>query len=61
MKCALLQSNIRSVDEILPVSMQMNAIEQSYPLVLFIMPNKVIFTFEAVDEIPKCDHSNESY
>ena len=22
---------------------------------------KLVFTFESVDEIPKCDHSNESY
>ena len=28
---------------------------------LFIMLYKVILTFESVDEILKCDHSNESY
>jgi len=28
--------------------------------VLFIMLYKVILTFESVDEILKCDHSNES-
>ena len=28
---------------------------------LFIMLYKVILTFEFVDEILKCDHSNESY
>ena len=39
----------------------MNATEQYFPVVLFIMVNKVILTFESVDEILKCDHSNESY
>ena len=27
----------------------------------FLMPYKVVLTFESVDEIIKCDHSNESY
>ena len=39
----------------------MNAIEQYFPVVLFIMLCKVILTSECVDEILKCDHSNESY
>ena len=30
-------------------------------MVLFIMLYKVVLTFEFVDEILKCDHSNESY
>ena len=30
-------------------------------MVLFIMFYKVVLTFEFVDEILKCDHSNESY
>ena len=30
-------------------------------MVLFIMLFKVVLTFESVDEILKCDHSNESY
>jgi len=29
--------------------------------VLFVMLYKVVLTFESVDEILKCDHSNESY
>jgi len=29
--------------------------------VLFIMLYKVVLTFESVDKILKCDHSNESY
>ena len=35
--------------------------EQYFPVVLFIMLYKVTLTFESVDEILKCDHSNESY
>ena len=38
----------------------MKATEQYFSVVLFIMLYKVILTFESVDEIPKCDHSNES-
>ena len=51
-----------SVDEILKsVTIQMKAIEQYFPVVLFIMLYKVVLTFEFVDKILKCDHSNESY
>ena len=39
----------------------MKATEQHFPVVLFIMLHKVILTFESVDEILKCVHSNESY
>ena len=39
----------------------MKATEQYFPVVLFIMLYKVFLTLESVDEIPKCDHSNESY
>ena len=39
----------------------MKATEQYIPVVLFIMLYKVVLTFESVDEILKCDHSNESY
>ena len=39
----------------------MKATEQHFPVLLFIMLYKVILTFESVDEILKCDHSNESY
>ena len=39
----------------------MKAIEQYFPVVLFIMVYKVVLTsFKSVDEILKCDHSNES-
>ena len=39
----------------------MEATEQYFPVVLFIMLYKVIPTFESEDEILKCYHSNESY
>ena len=39
----------------------MNATEQYFPVVLFIMLYKLILSFESVNEILKCDHSNESY
>ena len=39
----------------------MIATEQHFPVVLFIMLYKMVLTFESVDEILKCDHSNESY
>ena len=43
------------------MNIQMKAAEQYFPVVLFIMLCKVVLTFESVDEIIKCDHSNESY
>ena len=39
----------------------MNATEQYFPMVLFIMLYKVVLNFESVDEILKRDHSNERY
>ena len=39
----------------------MEATEQYFPVVLFVMLYKVILSFESVDEIIKCDHSNENY
>ena len=39
----------------------MKATEQYFPVVLFIMLYMVVLTFESLDEILKCDHSNESY
>ena len=43
------------------MTIQMEATEQYFPVILFIMLNKVVLTFEFVDEILKCDHSSESY
>ena len=45
----------------LSMNIQMKATEKYFPVVLFIMLYKVVLTFESVDEILKCDHSNESY
>ena len=39
----------------------MKATEQYFPVVLFIILYKVVLTFQSVDKILKCDHSNESY
>ena len=39
----------------------MKAIKQYFPVVLFIMLYKGVLTFESVDEILKCDFSNENY
>ena len=43
------------------VTIQLKATEQYFPVVLFIMLYKVVLTFESVDEILWCDHSNQSY
>ena len=43
------------------VTIHIKAIEQCFPVVLFNVLYKVILTLESVDEIRKCDHSNESY
>ena len=43
------------------VTIQVKATEQYFPVVLFIMLYKVVLTFESVDEILKCEYSNESY
>ena len=45
----------------LSVTIQMKATERYFPVVLFIMLDMLILTFESADEILKCDHSNESY
>ena len=42
------------------VTIQMKATEQYFPVVLFIMLYKLVLTFESVDEMLKCGHSNES-
>ena len=43
------------------MTLKMKATEKYFPVVLFIMLYKVVLTFEIVDEILWCDHSNESY
>jgi len=39
----------------------MKATEQYFPVMLFIMLYKAVLTLTSVDEILKCDHSNESF
>ena len=39
----------------------MKTTKKYFPVVLFIMLYKVILTFKSVDEILKCDHSNEIF
>ena len=43
------------------VTNQMKATKQYFPVVLFIVLYEVVLTFESVNEILKCDYSNESY
>ena len=43
------------------VTIQVEAIERYFPVVLFIMLYKMVLTFEPVAEILKCAHSIESY
>ena len=43
------------------VTVQIKATEQYFPVGLFIVLHKVVLTIDSVDEILKCDHSNESY
>ena len=49
------------MDEISSVTTQMKATEQYFPVIMFIMLYKMVQTFESVDEILKCDHSNERF
>ena len=53
-------SLIENAYKILSATTQMKAIVQYFPVVLFILLYKVVLNFESVDEILKCDHSNES-
>ena len=43
------------------MTIEVKATEQYLPVVLFVMLYKVVLTLESVDEILKCDHSDESY
>ena len=43
------------------MTIQMKATEQYFPVVQFVMMNKMVLTFECVDKILEYDHSNESY
>ena len=52
---------MESVEKILGVTIQMKATKQYFSVVPFIMVYKVVLTFESVNEILWCDHSNKSY
>ena len=43
----------------LSVTIQLKATEQYFPVVLFIMPCRVVLIFGSADEILKCDHSEK--
>ena len=43
------------------MTIQLKATKQYFPVVLFIMLCKVVLTFDSVERILKCDHSDESY
>ena len=43
------------------MTIQMKATKQYFPVVLFVILYKVALTFESVDKILRCGHSNESY
>ena len=43
------------------VTIQMKVTEEYFPVVVLIMLYEIVLNFEAVDEIGKCDHINESY
>ena len=45
----------------LSVTIQMKAIEQFFPVVLFVLLYSVVLTFESVNETLECEHSSESY
>ena len=42
------------------VTIRKKAPEQYFPVVLFVLLYKMVLTFDFVDEIPWCDHLNES-
>ena len=42
------------------VTIQMKAIEQYFPVLLFTMICQVVLTFDSLDEILMCDNSNET-
>ena len=43
------------------MTIQMKATEKFFPTMLFVMLYRVVLAFEPVDEILKCDYSNERY
>ena len=58
----LLQPSLLSMwIKILLCHHSMEGLKQYFSMVLFIMLYRMVLMFESVDEILKCDHSNESY
>ena len=55
----LIYTGSKSVVIEMIVIVQMKATEQYFPVVLFIMLYKMVLTFEPINEILKCDHSND--
>ena len=53
--------SLTSVDKPFSATIQLKAIEQSFPVMLFITLSKGILTFESVDETFTCYRSIESY
>ena len=43
------------------MTIQIKATEKHFTVVLFIILNKVVLSFESVDEILCCEHSNEAF
>jgi len=54
-------SNFWVGGRILSVTIQMKGTERYFPVVLFVMTYQVVLTFETMEEILKCDHSNKNY
>ena len=50
-----------SMNELLKCAIQMKAIQQDFPSVLFIMLYKVVLPFDSVDKLLKCDHSRSTF
>ena len=66
MNLTLHESNPMSINEVQSFvstneTIQTKAVEQYFPVVLFIMLYKVILYLKLVDKTLVCDHSNESY
>ena len=39
---------------------KVTSLKQYFPVILFILLHEMVLTFESVDEIPWCYHSNET-
>ena len=48
------------MDTIIEFEIRLKATEQYFSVMWFSMLYQVVLTFESVDKILKCDHSNES-